>query len=352
MEQKTACVLICDTRERHVTRHEHELRNTTCEIKQITTGDYVILTPTGNILAVIERKSLEDFGASIKDGRHQNKSKLNELRSQTGCRIIYIIEGPEFPGPDQYFANVPYRYIESSIFHLMIRDGVSVLRTRDSLHTARTLANFTASMDSLIRKLGEVETMHAPEPMPINALADPQAQPVPREAVVEMLTRKHDKTDHEIARELWSCFPGISVESADDYMRKYSIGDIVSGRIPRDEIVNFKMASGRAISKKVVTSLTGISKLIEVRLLSSIPTISHAMAVEITNASSLRQILTYSVGAISIIKVGKSKRNLGEPRAEKILRYLNYKYIPAVANPIVPDVDVNDPEVAALLDAI
>jgi ERCC4-type nuclease len=295
---------------------------------------------------------LEDYAASLKDGRHQNKSKLNELRSQTGCRIIYIIEGPEFPNPDQYFANTPYRYIESSIFHLMIRDGVSVLRTKDSVHTARTLANFTASMDSLIRKLGEVETMHAPEPMPIDVLADPQAQPVPREAVIEMLTRKHDKTDHEVARELWSCFPGISVESADDYMRKYSIGDIVSGRTPRDEIVKFKMASGRAISKKVVTSLTGISKLIEVRLLSSIPTISHAMAVEITNATSLRQLLTYSAGAISIIKVGKSKRCLGEPRAEKILRYFNYKYTPEVQpEPAVeiPDVTFDDPEVAALL---
>ena len=69
---KTTCKLIIDTRERNVTRHAKELEEINFEIKQITTADYVVLSPLGNIVALLERKSLDDFAASLKDGRHDN----------------------------------------------------------------------------------------------------------------------------------------------------------------------------------------------------------------------------------------------------------------------------------------
>lgn len=343
--QKTLCTLICDTRERNVLRHGKELENTTIEVKQITAGDYVIVTPTNTILAVIERKSLEDFAASLKDGRADNKSKLNALRSQTGCRIIYIIEGPEFPRPDDCFGNIPYRYIQSSIFHLIIRDGVSIIRTKDSLDTARTLAQFVISMDSLILK-----TEEPTKNTTIQVLTDPNAQPIPREDILSLLTHKHKKSDHEVVRELWSCFPGIGVESADEYIRYWTLADIVCGRVPRADIVNFKLASGRRAGKKVVASLTGLNKLIEVRLLSSVPGISHAMAVDLTNETPLARLLTYPVEAIAMRHVGKSRRNLGSERAAKILKYFNYKYTPTQSE--VADISTTSLDDPAIMDLL
>lgn len=356
--QKSDCTLVCDTREKNVLRHEKEFENTSIEIKQITTGDYVVLTPTGNILAVIERKSLEDYAASLKDGRCDNKQKLLMLRQQTGCRILYIIEGPAFPAPNDYFGNIAYKNIESSIFRLMMRDCITVLRTKDTLGTAQTLARFIASMDGLMRDMVDLED-HAE--MPLGALADPTAQPVDRADVTAMLTRKHEKSDHDVARELWSCFRGISVETADDFTRTWSVADILCKRVDRMTIPNFKLSTGKKINKNAAASLiAGSNPAIDIRMLSTIPMISRDMATDVIKQVPLSRLLTYSAGAISIIKVGKTQRNLGEERAKKILQYFNYKYAPVVPTPeapadirnmmgIIPNDIIEDPEVAALL---
>lgn len=317
----TNCVLIIDARERHVTRHHSELEGITKEIKQITTGDYVVLAPTGNILAVIERKSLEDFAASIKDGRADNRRKLVELRAQVGCRIVYIIEGPEFPKQNDSFGNIPYPYIESAIFHLMIRDGVVVIRTKDSLDTAKALKRFMMSMDNLCRnEVLNCDSVGTEQPQIKDLLVDAS-----RDTIMSMLTKKHEKTDQEVAREMWSQFPGISVESADEYISRWSIADIVCGRIPRDTILNTKMANGRKISKKASASLSGINKIIEARLLQSVPGVSHATAVVLTNKTPLKSLLSYSSGALAIQTVNDNGRKLGDKLAEKILKYFNYK---------------------------
>src|SRR6202012_6112364 len=169
----------------------------------------------------------------------------------------YIIEGPEFPDPNALYGNIPSRYIESSIFHLAIRDGVGILRSKDSLDNAKMLARFMCSMDTLCkRKDMNLAEDHAD-------FLDLSIEPSEN---IAMLTHAHKKTDHEIARELWSCFPGISVESADEYIKYWSISDIVCGKITAAEISDFKLSSGRRVSKKVVSGLTNIPDLVEIVL--------------------------------------------------------------------------------------
>ncbi len=321
MEFKTKCTLICDTREKNVTRHSKDLETVRLEIKQITTGDYVVLAPEGNILAVIERKSLEDFSASLKDGRHKNKEKLVELRKQTGCRIIYIIEGPLNPKPTDYFGNIAYKNIESSIFHLMIRENITAIYTLDTLETAKTLSRFMHSMDSLCEKLEE--PLESPENLKPVQITD-------KTEITSMLTRAHVASDHDLVRDLWSSFPGIAVESADEYMKYWSLSDIICDRVKYDDIHNFKLASGRKIGKKAATSLTHIDKIIQVRLLSRIPGVSHTVAVEMLKEYPLRNILSWEIGGMGMIIIGKNSRRLGDKVAERILRLFNYRYIKPV----------------------
>ena len=353
---KTKCTLIVDTRERNVTRHDIEFANITWEVKQITTADYIVLAPGGNVLAAIERKSLEDFAASLKDGRVSNLTKLIQLRAETGCRIIYLIEGPAYPNPASYYGNIAYKNIESNIFHAIVRDGVSVINTEDSLGTARALARFVTSMDTLV----DADEIEGGAPAPLDQVLE---KGVAREEMMAMLTRKIEKSDHEIVRELWSCFPGISVTTADDYGCKWSLGEIICGKIPRADIVGHKLASGRAIGKKVVGSLTGIEKRIEVRLLSSIPGVSMGIATELTNMASLATLLGYSVQTIGMIKVGKARRNLGEEKARRILHLFWYKRgggVPVREDPghvlgsreHTIHIAVDDKDVQALLDDI
>ena len=57
-------------------------------IKRITTGDFCIVRQNPNnpaedrILAVFERKSMNDFAASIKDGRYENYHNMIELQKE------------------------------------------------------------------------------------------------------------------------------------------------------------------------------------------------------------------------------------------------------------------------------
>lgn len=318
-----SCKLIIDTRERNVTRHEREFEGIQYEIKQITTADYVI-TCGDNIVTAFERKSLEDFAASIKDGRSDNKKKLLELRKKTGCAIVYIIEGDPFPRPGDCYGNIPYRFIESSIFHLMVRDNITVLRTQDTLGTASALVRFVQSMNTLAPKMDfDERKKNGGFPTDCDTITS-------QINIAEELTRKHVRSDHEIARELWSCFPGIATETADEYAATWSIADIVCEKIPRAQIANFKMANGRKISKKVVNSLTGITNPVEVRLLTCIEGISVATAKELMAERPLKTLLGYGAPGISMCKVGKSKRSLGDERAQRIIRLFNYKYVACV----------------------
>lgn len=363
------CTLVCDTREKLVTRHTDELAGVPIEIKQITTGDYSVITPTGNILAIIERKSLDDYGASLKDGRHDNKEKLIMMREQTGCRIIYIIEGEAFPAPEKTFSRIAYKNIESSIFHLMIKHNISVIRTKDTLSTAQTLARFMRSMDTLYASMGDlslerVETQAEATPetaeMPVVVTAD----------ATELLTQKHTRGEPEVVREMWSCFRGITVETASEYMRKWSVADIIRGRASRNDIETFRTANGRAISSLALRGLTEIPKTVEIRLLSAIPGVSQSVATVLLEKIRLSQLLSYGKEmSIEIInrdlgKNGKSRR-LGDVLAERIVRHFNYKLVvdtklvvaqpdvvitPVNILPIIPALPLPSPDVLSSID--
>lgn len=316
---KSKHTLICDTREKMVTRHD-TMNDINIMKKQITIGDYAIINPEGGILAIIERKTLEDFSASLKDGRHSNKQKLITLREKTNCSIIFIIEGAAFPAPTEYFGGIPYKCIESSIFHLMIRDNITVMRTKDSLHTAQVLSRFVISMDSLNN------TNATPNTIDIitedNLLNDNKDDKDVIGAAMEILTERVPRRDIDIVRELWSCFPGISMESATDYINHWSIADIVCGKIDRVLITKFKLYNNRTINKKAAMSLCGVTAAVEIKLLSAIPGMSTTNAKFILEKTPLCVLLLMPINEISAI-MGKNNRRLGDKLAERITKLFN-----------------------------
>jgi ERCC4-type nuclease len=250
---------------------------------RLTTGDYAIMH--GELLiACIERKTLDDYGASLKDGRHANRGKMLEMRAKTGCRVYYIIEG-RAAGPDACYGGIPYRYILSSIDHIMYRDGISVIFTRDPADTAARLCSLMANLGTL------GEGLFAGI---IGDIPDLAAQ----------LAAKHEKTREEIINTLWSCFRGISMESAKFYTH-WALADIIGGKIPRSDIATTKV-NGRTISKGACSALCAIDKPTEVRLLSAIPGISRARAEAILSQISLRELIEKSPAEISALG-GKKK---------------------------------------------
>ena len=316
----SACKLICDNREHAVLRHDIEFAGITKSVMQMTTGDYAILNPTGNILVIIERKSFDDFGASLIDGRHNNKEKLLKLRAGTNCKIIFIIEGEAFPDPNNQYARIPYKYIESAIFHMMVRDNISIIRTKDTLDTAKTLVRFIHSMDTLIAQKDYYDGSGKVNLTTNDIAAAPDEVPIVNNEYINLLTAVHVKSDHDIVREMWARFRGISVQNADDLINVCSIKELVDGLNP----YSVKTSSGKPLNKSILKSLSHIDVAIETKILASIPGISAAAASDIIISARLNRLLTYPVEAISIIKIGKGKRNLGIAKAEKIIKYCNY----------------------------
>jgi ERCC4-type nuclease len=110
----------------------------TSEVKRINIGDYA-LCHGSNIKAIIERKTWRDLAASIRDGRKKNVNKLIKLRSQTNCKIIYLIEGNATPTANRSYGRIPYKVLISHLNHLIFRDDIHIIYSKDQEYTAYKL---------------------------------------------------------------------------------------------------------------------------------------------------------------------------------------------------------------------
>ena len=138
--------LICDDRENSV--HRFLTGKPGVKIMRLNNSDYSILTNSVNsprLVAAFERKSLADFGASIRDGRTANIQNLLMLRRETGCLLYYIVEGPANPSSTHEFGGVKYSSIRSSFLHLQTQFGVSILFTMNAADTATKLLEMLQS---------------------------------------------------------------------------------------------------------------------------------------------------------------------------------------------------------------
>lgn len=332
--------LIIDDRERAIFPYlETELYNVNYIVKRINIGDYSLIDENNNIVACIERKSLKDFAASIKDGRYGNKAGMMELREKTNCKLFYIIEGDAFPKPSKTYGHIPYKYIESAIFHLMIRDGFFIIETNNVLHTAQKLSRLIESIgrlkENIINELMydinddkyQVNNVNGkicenPFDKEIDTLFDEIYGAKEPSVIPNELLSRQKKTDIDIVREMWACFKGISVITADTFINQACIADIIRKKFTREQIENLKYSSGKKINKRVITSLTYLCRNVETRLLACIPGVSIKTAKEMIDKTRLKPLLSYEPESISIITVGKKK--VGIARANAIKKYFEF----------------------------
>jgi len=111
--------LIIDTRENLVIS---KLGDYNFKTEQLDLGD-IIFKEEGEIILIIERKTIKDLKASIVDGR-MKEQKARLLGSNTN--IMYLIEG------DLYNENIgkfPVKTLIGSIINTELRDNIRVYRT-------------------------------------------------------------------------------------------------------------------------------------------------------------------------------------------------------------------------------
>jgi ERCC4-type nuclease len=105
------------------------------EIVNLPIGDVILCDDNGSEKVIIERKSISDLSASIKDGRYEEQSyRLNGL-SHANHNIMYIIEG-DLNKVSSFKSRIDKSVLYSAIFSLNYYKGFSVLRTSNLDETA------------------------------------------------------------------------------------------------------------------------------------------------------------------------------------------------------------------------
>lgn len=382
--------IIVDDREKAIIPFLNELTakyNIIYKVQRNQTGDYAIVYKE-NILLLIERKTWTDLAASMRDGRKENVKKLLNLREQTGCKIAYLIEGDATPSFTKKYGRLPIKNLRAHLDHLMFRDDIHILYSKNEEYTAERLfelAQNYLSTKELTKKLDNkalikhAEDKHAEITDEIVGGALPNAQDAeyitaetisetqtitehttptttsttehtsttdtkptsttetPSENKAQELLKVKQNIELAIDQQILLCLPCVGSTTAPLLSENnVSLYSIYHNLHDCAYIANIKYTSGAVIGLSKAKKITDlVSKINEVRytktrtkILSSIPLISKKSAETILSQIKLTDILDETINAEDLANIKKTeKTKLGNAAASNIIKYL----IPTIA---------------------
>lgn len=98
-------------------------------------GDF-LFKKEGELVLIIERKSMNDLYSSIQDGRYKEQ-KIRLLNNYPLSKIVYIIEGV-LNSKTKFFKNSKV-ITEGALLNMAFRDKITILRTTDLKETSDTI---------------------------------------------------------------------------------------------------------------------------------------------------------------------------------------------------------------------
>lgn len=117
--------------------------------EQLPLGD-IIINDEQNDCIIVERKTLSDLAASIKDGRYEEQSyRLNGLNHHNH-NIIYLIEGDMFRF-NAFKDRIDKQTLYSAMFSLNYYKGFSVMRTMGLDETAQMCCTMAYKMETNLK---------------------------------------------------------------------------------------------------------------------------------------------------------------------------------------------------------
>lgn len=361
--------LVCDTRERAIQDMINgEFRKPLvfaksrgmlkCEVKQIDVGDYAILDEDNSPLAIIERKSLKDYAASFKDGRHTNRVKLLNFRNISGCKIFYIVEGPLNPDYETEFAGIKYQNILASVHDLMLEYGIYIIRTLNGEHTAKELRMLCESYLRVLKSPANipvctpvtVDSFSAGEVTPvertdqplenINGIVgeskdewkyvhpidtEPEGIPLPRAKLTfDEISAKSVLTPEEElekARVLaWAALPRVGQPTAAKMAVEFLLSDWITGKIDQAKVANFTF-NGRKNSAVTALLSKKPSTEMQAAILAALKGFTKISSLNLVTQISLEDLLNGK--DYSHVRLGARSTKLTSKRVAKILLFLS-----------------------------
>ena len=224
-----------DNREQDLLKHIRELivniplfKDLEVQVENLPLGDIIISNNVEDKL-IIERKSINDLAASIKDGRYEEQSyRLNGL-NHPNHNIIYLIEG-DVNRVNRFKDNKMEKLtLYSSIFSLNYYKGFSVIRSFSIDESAIFICN-TANK---LRK-GEAENKqpyyqnNSNILKPISSEEEPESSDKDYVSVVKKI-KKDNITPDNIGEIMLCQIPGISSITAIAILSKFkTIQNLIS----------------------------------------------------------------------------------------------------------------------------
>ena len=100
--------------------------------ENLACGDFAIRGDDGTTYLLIERKTVRDLAASIKDGRYKHQKDVL-LATSPPLGVYYVIEGavPYSPPAEILIDGISYSAILSCVLNTCIRDHIPVFITKD-----------------------------------------------------------------------------------------------------------------------------------------------------------------------------------------------------------------------------
>jgi ERCC4-type nuclease len=165
-------------------------------------GDILVKTDEDISLFIIERKSIADLLASIKDGRYEEQS-FRLMNNEEKHSIIYIIEG-------MFTYNTDKKTVISAMTSLQFFKGFSVIRTCSLLETAEYIIHMA---DKIERNLKKGKTLFFSRNPSLNTEIQ-GGQLIPSYSTVVKKVKKDNITPQNMGEIMLSQIPGISANAA------------------------------------------------------------------------------------------------------------------------------------------
>lgn len=261
-----------DNREQELTKHIRSFIDTLpifshiqIEVVPLPIGD-IILSMNGEENWIIERKSVADLAASIKDGRYEEQSYRLNGSNVPNHNIVYLIEGDiSRMESNRFKPKVDKLTLYSAIFSLSYFKGFSVLRTLNVEETALFICNCANKMKkeqdkkpyyplltkgSAEQKARDVTSVPQPQESDSSLV---NVEKVDSYVHVIKKVKKENITPENIAEIMLCQIPGISSVTALAVIKQFgSIGQLIEkGKTQQQELFNVTYETEKGQTRKI-----------------------------------------------------------------------------------------------------
>jgi ERCC4-type nuclease len=278
-------------------------------IRRIHVGDFALVRD-GQVLLVIERKTLSDLAASIKDGRMENHDRLIALRATTGAQILYIIEGSPHTNLRSKFGGIPFGALRAKLDSLMFGSGALVIWTKSPAATAERLV-------SLRDRFEKMSVAPGGPPMEGTLLDAPVGGAVPAPLLEQ---KEHTPDSTHIA--MLTCVKGVSAPTARLMLTRYRLRDYITGEFEPQAVYDLKYEGGSIIGQRAIPiceQLIALGEETKLKMAACVHGISLATAALVLAAVPFERLVAWDCDVDQIADIKKPNgRRIGSAVARRL----------------------------------